>query len=203
ISPLPKPKFEALYPQWCKSQGTEPNLRVMLSDNRSIDLYQLHVLVMQEGGGIPVNQRDLWPIIGGRLGLVQFPGSDGQSGKSGPGIASQLAHAYQRYLQAFEQAYTTQARLALANQQAGNASHAQGSTPDNLQNPPRMPAGPTAQPAGAGLPDPRVMAFAMRYVNISAAAMKEQGHSQQNIDLVERLRPYMLRWQQQQQRLRA
>jgi hypothetical protein len=52
-----------------------------------------------------VQQKDLWNIIGGRMGYVQFPGTDTEPAKCGPVIAQQLEHIYRQYLGAFERAY--------------------------------------------------------------------------------------------------
>ncbi|KAK7051056.1 hypothetical protein VNI00_005168 [Paramarasmius palmivorus] len=49
-----------------------------------------------------VQQKDLWPIIAGRLGCVQFPG---EPPKSGPAAANQLAHVYREYLMEFDRIY--------------------------------------------------------------------------------------------------
>lgn len=52
-----------------------------------------------------MNANDLWPVLGARLGFVQFPGTDHEPAKSGPGVAQQLAHIYKEYLSTFDQIY--------------------------------------------------------------------------------------------------
>jgi hypothetical protein len=53
-----------------------------------------------------VQSKDLWAVIGARLGFVQFPGSGpSDPPKSGPVIATQLAHVYKEYLAAFDAVY--------------------------------------------------------------------------------------------------
>ncbi|KAH7928271.1 hypothetical protein BV22DRAFT_1030924 [Leucogyrophana mollusca] len=197
VPPLEKQRFESAYTSWCQNNGKEANMRVLLAENRSVDLHQLHVQVMHEGGGMQVTQRDLWAVIGGRIGFIQFPGSDGVPAKSGPGIAAHLAHAYKTYLQAFEQFYTlnvrSRAAAAITNQQA-NTPHAPMTVTDNTPNSSRMPPGPNPQPNGL---NPQLMNLAMRYVNVSAAEMRAQGLPPNAIEIVERLRPMVLRFQQQ------
>jgi hypothetical protein len=56
---------------------------------------------------LQVTARDLWPIIGARMGFVQFPGTDTESAKSGPGVAQQLQHIYTEYLAQFDKIYMT------------------------------------------------------------------------------------------------
>lgn len=52
-----------------------------------------------------VTQRDLWPVIGARLGYVQFPGSGTEPARSGPGVSQQLQHIYSVYLEQFDKIY--------------------------------------------------------------------------------------------------
>jgi hypothetical protein len=65
-----------------------------------------------------VEQNDLWPIIGGKLGIVQFPATATTPAKSAPAAENGLAHLYKEYLAAFEDAYVTtvQQRMAGATQ---------------------------------------------------------------------------------------
>jgi hypothetical protein len=39
------------------------------------------------------------------MGFVQFPASDTDPAKSGPGVAQHLAHTYKEYLAVFENVY--------------------------------------------------------------------------------------------------
>ena len=50
----------------------------------------------------------MWNVIGGRLGFVQFPGSETEPAKCGPGAAQALQNIYKNYLQFFDNWYATQ-----------------------------------------------------------------------------------------------
>jgi len=120
--PLDKPRFEPAYKRYCNVRGLHPEARLLSVDNRPIDLHSLHVQVMSEGGAAKVsamstllfpdnkplhqvNQKELWSVIGARMGFVQFPGSDSEPAKSGPGVAQDLAHFYKEYLSGFDNFY--------------------------------------------------------------------------------------------------
>lgn len=55
VMPLDKQRFESTYAQFCRSQNINPGLRVPIGDNRTVDLHQLHVQVMREGGATSVS----------------------------------------------------------------------------------------------------------------------------------------------------
>ena len=66
-----------------------------------------------------VQQKDYWSVIGGRMGYVQFPGTDTEPAKCGPVTAQQLEHIYRQYLSAFDRAYIANVLdLRLKNSQA-------------------------------------------------------------------------------------
>lgn len=66
-----------------------------------------------------VQQKDHWSVIGGRMGYVQFPGTDTEPAKCGPVTAQQLEHIYRQYLSAFDRAYIANVLdLRLKNSQA-------------------------------------------------------------------------------------
>jgi hypothetical protein len=50
VPALDKPRFEMMYTSYCKNNNADPNLHVMLHDNRTVDLHNLHVHVFREGG---------------------------------------------------------------------------------------------------------------------------------------------------------
>lgn len=54
---------------------------------------------------LKVQQKDLWSVIGGRMGFVQFPGTETEPAKCGPVTAAQLEHLYKEYLASFDRAY--------------------------------------------------------------------------------------------------
>lgn len=51
VSALDKARFEMMYTSYCKGNHMEPNLHVLLPENRSVDLHNLHAHVFREGGG--------------------------------------------------------------------------------------------------------------------------------------------------------
>jgi hypothetical protein len=122
------------------------------------------------------------------MGLVQFPGTDTEPAKSGPGIAQQLAHVYKEHLQPFEIAYvlTVRSRAAQKNNlpQNGTPANASGSAGEMPHAVMRIP-----------LP-PQAMANAVRFVNMSITEMRASGLPDQMIAVVDRYRPEIIRWQQ-------
>ncbi|KAK7051102.1 hypothetical protein VNI00_005214 [Paramarasmius palmivorus] len=121
IPPLAKERFGSSYKNFCAQKNITHEQRLLSIDNLTIDLYALHVEVMKEGGANLVQQKDLWPIIAGRLGCVQFPG---EPPKSGPAAANQLAHVYREYLMEFDRIYMAsfadQRRKTFAQQMVQN-----------------------------------------------------------------------------------
>lgn len=190
VSPLDKPHFEAMYTSFCKNHHVEPNMHVVLPDSRSVDLYNLHVQVFREGGAQLVTQRDFWAIIGGRMGLIQFPGTDTEPAKSGPGIAQQLAHAYKEHLQAFETmlVITVRSRAAQKNNlsQNGTQNNAPGGTSGEMAHPVMRPP-----------LNPQAMASAVRFVHMTVSEMRASGLPEQTVVLIDRHRSDIMRWHQQ------
>ncbi|KAH7873353.1 hypothetical protein F5879DRAFT_950856 [Lentinula edodes] len=104
IPPLDKSRFESSYKQWCLTKAIVHDPRLLAIDNRQIDLFQLHCLVMREGGLTNVTRKELWPVIAGRLGMVNFPG---EPPRSGPVAAMHIQNVYKEYLLAFDTVYIT------------------------------------------------------------------------------------------------
>ncbi|KAF8638705.1 hypothetical protein AX17_002000 [Amanita inopinata Kibby_2008] len=105
IPPLEKASFDHMFKSYCNSKQVKIDSRLLSVNNRPIDLHALHTFVLREGGEAKVQQKDLWSIIGGRMGFVQFPGTETEPTKSGPAIAQQLEHIYRQYLANFDRAY--------------------------------------------------------------------------------------------------
>ncbi|KAF5358870.1 hypothetical protein D9757_012304 [Collybiopsis confluens] len=105
MQPLDRARFEDMCTRWCLAKNIVYNPHLLLIDNRTIDLYQLYFQVMREGGLTSVTRRQLWPIIGGRLNTVHFPGSANEDSKSGPAAAIQIQYVYNEYLSAFDTVY--------------------------------------------------------------------------------------------------
>ncbi|KAF9523549.1 hypothetical protein CPB83DRAFT_799200 [Crepidotus variabilis] len=124
---LDKQRFDAALKSFCAKRSMKLDPRLLSVENRTVDLHGLHVQVMQEGGFAKVEGNDnMWSIIGGKLGFVQFPGNATEPATSGPGVAQQLQHIYKEYLAPFETWYITalhenkkqQIHMATANLQA-------------------------------------------------------------------------------------
>lgn len=189
VSFLDKPHFEAMYTSFCKNQHVEPNGHVVLPDNRTVDLHNLHVQVFREGGGHYVTQRDFWAIIGGRMGLVQFPGTDTEPAKSGPGIAQQLAHVYKEHLQAFE----TMIVLTVRSRAAQKTNLPQNGAQNNVPS----ASGEIAHSAMRPPLNPQAMASAVRFVHMTVGDMRASGLPEQTVVLIDRHRSDIVRWHQQ------
>ncbi|KAJ7126683.1 hypothetical protein C8R44DRAFT_701425 [Mycena epipterygia] len=181
IPPLEKGRFETIYKKFCAQRSLVHNARMMSLDARPIDLYELHTQVMLEGGGPNVAQKDLWSVIGGRMGFVQFPGSDTEPPKSGPGVALHLAHVYQEYLVAFDYVYVTtimesRRKNDAVMQRMGNAATVNG--------PPQI------RPS---LSDPSPIQLVMAYANIPDIELRRCGVPEQLIQYIENNRSTLLR----------
>ncbi|KAJ7126729.1 hypothetical protein C8R44DRAFT_103842 [Mycena epipterygia] len=181
IPPLEKGRFETVYKNFCAQRSLVHNARMMSLEARPIDLYELHTQVMLEGGSPNVAQKDLWSVIGGRMGFVQFPGSDTEPPKSGPGVAQHLAHVYQVYLAAFDHIYATtvmesRRKKDAVMQRVGNAATVNG--------PPQI------RPS---LSDPSQMQLVMAYANILEIELRRRGAPEQLIQFIEINRSTLLR----------
>ncbi|KAM6504427.1 hypothetical protein JOM56_001370 [Amanita muscaria] len=106
IPPLQKGRFEIAFKTFCNNKQIKVDQRLLTINKRPVDLHMLHSLVMAEGGEGKVQQKDLWSVIGGRMGWVQFPGNSTEPSKSGPVTAQQLEHIYKQFLADFDRAYT-------------------------------------------------------------------------------------------------
>ncbi|KAF9256357.1 hypothetical protein L218DRAFT_911412 [Marasmius fiardii PR-910] len=138
VPPLAKERFSTSYKNFCNSKQITHNPRLLSIDNLTIDLHTLHTEVMKEGGLGPVQQKDLWAVIAGRLGCVQFPGTATEPPKSGPAAANQLAHVYKEYLADFDRVYMVSLqdnrRKALLFQQISqNPLFAKGMGPNQME----------------------------------------------------------------------
>ncbi|KAL4066756.1 hypothetical protein V8B97DRAFT_1948787 [Scleroderma yunnanense] len=201
LMPLEKARFESTYLQYCRSQRSSPNTHVQIAENRMVDLYELHVQVMREGGHMSVTQRDLWAVIAGRMGFVQFPGSGSEPTRSGPGIASQVQHTYMEHLRQFESAYV----MTMLNRGANNQQHVLppgGSGGGGGGGPkPSTPAQPTEMQNNA----PRVnsyMPFLSQFAYVSVTDMRAKGLPENMIAFVESHRTEITRWRQQTEMMR-
>ncbi|KAH7884601.1 hypothetical protein F5I97DRAFT_1475989 [Phlebopus sp. FC_14] len=203
IKPLDKQRFETTYTHFCKSQLMEPSMQVPIAENRTVDLHELHVQVLREGGAMSVTYRDLWPVIGGRMGFVQFPGIPGSESdppRSGPGIAQQLQLTYAKYHQQFENAYfqaeksRNAAGLKTMNAMASSSG---AKAPALSSNPSETQPNANAPRANAqALNNAHLMLLAARYVHLSVADMRAQGVNENLMNMVDRHRGDIIRWSQ-------
>ncbi|KAK7051054.1 hypothetical protein VNI00_005166 [Paramarasmius palmivorus] len=121
IPPLSKERFNSSYRSFCTQKNITHEQRLLSINGFIIDLYALHVEVIKERGAsmvrylpfaslpecspnFKVQHGDLWPVVAGRLGYVQFPGEPPMSGQA---AAHQLAHVYKEYLMEFDCIYMT------------------------------------------------------------------------------------------------
>ncbi|KAJ3734138.1 hypothetical protein DFJ43DRAFT_145112 [Lentinula guzmanii] len=100
--PLDKSRFETSYKQWCLTKAIVHDPRLLAFENRQIDLFLLHCLVMCEGGIATVTHKELWLVIAERLGIINFPG---EPPRSGPVAAMHVENVYKEYLAAFDAYY--------------------------------------------------------------------------------------------------
>ncbi|KAK1229093.1 hypothetical protein PQX77_007855 [Marasmius sp. AFHP31] len=103
--PLAKDRFLVTYKNFCAQKRLVHDQSLLSSENLNIDLHTLHSEVMKEGGWASVQQKDLWAVIAGRMGCVQFPGTPTEPPRSGPGAADRVAHVYRSYLAEFDRIY--------------------------------------------------------------------------------------------------
>jgi hypothetical protein len=157
--PLDKSKFEESYAAFRRSRPIKQDERLMRVDNRPIDLHALHYNVLSEGGikkarfsilplvtainqVLQVTAREMWPIIGARMGFVQFPASDTEPAKAGPGVAQQLQHLYTECLATFDNIYVASVfqKKGFFPPQAGasglQGNHNAANSPQINNNPP-------------------------------------------------------------------
>ncbi|KAF8905010.1 hypothetical protein CPB84DRAFT_1845101 [Gymnopilus junonius] len=181
IPPLEKTRFEMMFKNWCIKRNLKLNERLLSIDSRPVEIYRLHVEVLKEGGFNKVDQKDIWSIIGGRLGFVQFPGTDTEPAKSGPGVAQQLAHIYKEYLALFDQWYTAQAieshkrAMGVGNMQQAHIGSAMG-----------------------GRWNPQQMQQVVQMSHMSVAELHAQGIDEKTIAFVETNRASLQRTYQEQ-----
>ncbi|KAJ3574140.1 hypothetical protein NP233_g1972 [Leucocoprinus birnbaumii] len=186
--PLEKPKFDALLSVFLQEKGIKLDPDILTLDDRRIDLALLHALVIKEGGFQEVNVREIWNVIGGRMGFVNFPESDREPPNSGPVVAQHLAHVYREYLLDFEQVYL---RTWLASNPVMKMDPG-GMQPGSAGPYPGAPGG-AGGPGGmanglAGLPPGQLRGMGpilVEYANLTTLELRQRGISEELIALVE------------------
>ncbi|KAG5641821.1 hypothetical protein DXG03_004140 [Asterophora parasitica] len=199
--PLEKNRFESAYKNYSATKGVKHEPHLMNVDGRSIDLYILHTQVMLEGGANKVHSMELWNVIGGRMGFVQFPGTDAEPAKSGPGVAQRLAQVYKEYLAGFDQVYINsfiESRIKNANAEARRlAAQQQQQAQEAAQRAAAAASanggGPSTQMQARHIMNAQQMQMVIGYANQSADELRRAGVQDKIIQFVEQNRAHLQR----------
>ena len=136
-----------------------------------------------------VTQRDLWAVIAGRLGFVQFPGDPPTSA---PGIAQQVQHIYYEHLRQFEGAYV----MTMVNRSANNQQQI-GGLPAGGGGPKPPPTGqPTEVQPNAVRMNATILPVLAQFAHLPVAEMRAKNIPENMISVVETHRSEILRWRQ-------
>ncbi|KNZ72102.1 hypothetical protein J132_04383 [Termitomyces sp. J132] len=189
--PLEKSRFDSSYKNFCATKGVKHDPRMINYEGRDIDLFILHTHVMQEGGFMKVASQDLWGVIGGRMGFVNFPASETEPAKAGPGLAQRLAQVYREYLAHFDQAYISSImdskRKMQALHQAQMAQTQAAAAAGNTNN-----ALASNQPLRGALNGNQIQ-MVVGYAHQSVEELRRQGVQERIISFVETNRAYLQR----------
>jgi hypothetical protein len=120
------------------------------------------------------------------MGFVQFPGTETDPAKSGPGVAQHLAHVYKEYLAAFDGVYITSVLDSRRKMQAANAVH-QAQSQLNLAG-----NGGQQQQQNARI-NAQQMQRVIAYANQPASELRAQGVQENIIQFVETNRAHLQR----------
>ncbi|KAG8213207.1 hypothetical protein J3R82DRAFT_11672 [Butyriboletus roseoflavus] len=106
---LDKPRFDAAYAHFCQGKSLQMNTTIVMPDvNRPvIDVYSLHVAIMQEGSFARVSVRKSWDVVAARLGFIHTAATATEPARSSPEIAVHLEKAYRDRLQQFDHLYVS------------------------------------------------------------------------------------------------
>ncbi|KAI0329267.1 hypothetical protein GY45DRAFT_1371691 [Cubamyces sp. BRFM 1775] len=212
--PMTRELFNTVYyNNWLPKNPKDQSLLVY--ENRTIDLYQLHYEVMNAGGVANVMQNDLWPVIGANLGFVNIPASGNEPAKAGPALAHRVANIYKEFLSVFDRHYTVsmarryqqtkQQQMGVANMENG----AQAPTQNAGSSAPTAPG-----PAGGiqalnslrsltEIRDTQTMSEIISYSIIPTAELQRRNVPQQLIELVEQNRDQLRNMFEQQRAFRT
>ncbi len=185
--PLEKERFEKAFDNFVKSRNLR-DPRTITVEGRSLDMHALHAVVFQEGGYQGVSHRDLWSVIAGRVGFVQFPGNGVDPPKSGPATAHQIDQIYKEFILPFDNAYITtvleQKRKYQATMAANQLNH-----------------GPTGQPRP--IPNSQQMQMIMSYADQPAEQLRANGVNESIINFIETNRAHLQRTAMEQTNFRS
>ncbi|KAJ3983206.1 hypothetical protein F5890DRAFT_1414150 [Lentinula detonsa] len=164
VPPLDKSRFETSYNQWCLTKAIVHDPRLLAFENRQIDLFLLHCLVMREGGIATVTRKELWPVIAGRLSFPSEPP------RSGPVAAMHVKNVYKEYLAAFDALY-----MANVMNSRRKASHTPGLFPQSV----------SSAPEALRSSSPEQACMTVAHADKPPAELKARGMSEPMISFVE------------------
>ncbi|KAL6307583.1 hypothetical protein BKA93DRAFT_82502 [Sparassis latifolia] len=192
IPPLPVEIFSVWYKSFCTENNIVHIPALMSHDGHQIDLYALHVAVVNAGFYNRVAQNDQWPVIGAKLGFVQFPASNSEPAKSGPGVAQHVEDVYEQYLRQQQQMQAVaQARMrqtlipvqgAVLNGRPPQCPHALPSQNGQDTN---------GAPNLAGALDPQQFNEILQYATVPTPELRRRNVPARIINLVEANRPLL------------
>lgn len=139
-----------------------------------------------------MTQKELWPVIGGRLGFVAFPGNGHEPAKCAPGAAQGLQACYDTYLLDFERAYF---RTYNQNRLRNGVQGLQQRPPGMVAN--GQPARPVQRPT-----DPATMQLMLQHAHSTVQQMRAAGLQEELIALIERHRTQLQQSEQQRAQFR-
>lgn len=117
------------------------------------------------------------------MGFVQFPGTDSNPAKSGPGVAQHLAHVYKEYLSGFDAVYISSVLESRRNMHQAQLSGAQGGPSQHSQT----------GPVNRSILNANQMQLVLGYANQSAADLRAQGVQEKIVQFVEAHRAHLQR----------
>ena len=128
--------------------------------------------------------KELWSVIGARMGFVSFPASENEPATSGPGVAQRLAQVYKEYVAGFDQVYINSVAESRRKMLANN----------NPQTAPTVGSGNPTQPQPIrGALSPQHMQIMVAYANKPVAELRALNLGDKMISFIEANRPYLQR----------
>jgi hypothetical protein len=126
------------------------------------------------------------------MGFVQFPGTESEPAKSGPGVAQHLAHVYKEYLSSFDYVYIQSVIESKRKMQAAAIHHAQ-----------TQGIAGGSQSTARTIANAQQMQTMVKYASLSVAELRSKGLPENIIQYVEKKRPQLLHSQKIQQHYRG
>ena len=131
-----------------------------------------------------MQSKELWSVIGARMGFVSFPASENEPATSGPGVAQRLAQVYKEYVAGFDQVYINSVAESRRKMLANN----------NPQAAPTVGSGNPTQPQSIrGTLSPQHMQMMVMYANKPVAELRALNLGDKMISFIEANRPYLQR----------